>query len=64
MGLYIPYHPTFAIIAAEIPSKGLTARMTRVSFQPLTKPMMMPTKKVVRFISSMPSLSPMPSFIL
>lgn len=55
---------TLEMTAAEIPSKGLMERMTRVSFQPLTKPMMKPVKKVVRDWINVPSLSAMPSFIL
>lgn len=39
---------TLEMIAAEMPSRGLMERMTRVSFQPLIKPMMKPVKKVVR----------------
>lgn len=50
--------------AAEMPSRGLMERITRVSFQPLIKPMMKPVKKVVRDWINMPSLSAMPSFIL
>lgn len=33
--------------AAEMPSKGLTARMTRVSFHPWMKPMTKDAMKVV-----------------
>lgn len=50
--------------AAEMPSTGLTARMTRVSFQPLLKPMIKDTTKLVKPWISIPTLSPIPSWIL
>lgn len=54
---------TFAMRPAAKPSSGLIERMTRVSFQPLTKPMTKPVMKVVNDWMSIPSLSPMPSLI-
>lgn len=38
---------TFPKKAAEMPSSGLTARMTRVNFQPWMKPMTKDAMKVV-----------------
>lgn len=55
---------TLVMTAAEMPSKGLIDSMTRVSFQPLIKPMMKPVKKVLRDWINVPTLSAMPSFIL
>lgn len=55
---------TLVMTAAEMPSKGLIDRMTRVSFHPLIKPMMKPVKKVLRDWINVPTLSAMPSFIL
>lgn len=50
--------------AAEMARAGLTARMTRVSFHPLEKPMIKDVMKVVKAWISIPTLSPMPSWIL
>ena len=50
--------------AADTPNRGLMDRMTRVSFQPFTKPMMKEAKKVVKDWMRVPILSPMPSWIL
>lgn len=49
---------------AETASTGLTARMTKVNFQPLMKPMIKDAMKVVKAWISIPTLSPIPSWIL
>ena len=55
---------TSAMRAAPTPMSGETAMMTRVSFQPLTKPMRKPHTKVVKRWMNMPTWSAMASFIL
>ena len=44
--------------------RGLKARMTRVSFQPYTKPMTTPVRKEEVHWKQIPILSPMPIWIL
>lgn len=50
--------------AADPARRGLTARMTRVSFQPKMKPMMNPDKKVQKNCTNTQILSPRPSLIV
>ena len=44
--------------------KGLTAIMTRVSFQPYTNPIIKPAMTVVIFAKNMPIFVPIPSCTL
>lgn len=50
--------------AAEPARRGLTVRMTRVSFQPKTNPMMNPVTKVQKNCTNTHILSPSPSLIV
>ena len=56
--------PTLEKIAPQGTRSGLTAMMTSVSFQPYTKPIRKPVKKVENHWKKFASLSPMPSWIL
>ncbi len=55
--------PTLLIRSPERTSRGLTARMTNISFQPYTNPMTIPAIKAEIHWKNIPSLSPIPVWI-
>lgn len=60
----ISHLPTLENIAAEAIIRGEVDRVTRVSFQPFTKPITRPIEKVEMFWNNRAILSPIPSLIL
>lgn len=56
--------PTLAHIADDSPIRGVTAKITRVNFQPRINPTTKPAKNDVMEWKNIPILSPIPSLIL